>query len=165
VTEDILYSQIRRCVRFLERQLCDADFSLISTGFFVDSKTTLVFELKSLLIPGAKLHVGPWVNSENEVAFLRKHRGKKRSLTNPFIKDDRWCVFLLREHQQADRFLESFFSKKDLKKKGIPSHLARVIQKQFMIKKNEDALNHNPDFFGNFFDPLFPWEADHVQES
>ncbi|MFQ5800631.1 MAG: CCA tRNA nucleotidyltransferase, partial [Candidatus Hydrothermarchaeales archaeon] len=147
VIEDILYPQLRKTVRFLERLLTDAGFSVVNSGFFIGQKITVAFELPAIELPDAMLHAGPPVNSKNEDEFLSKHRGSERALTSPFIRGDRWMVFLKREHKAAGEFIESFLSKKDLKKKGIPSYIAEELEKRFSVKIDEEGIKDGLGFF------------------
>jgi tRNA nucleotidyltransferase (CCA-adding enzyme) len=158
VIDDILFSQLRKTMRFLEKKMADFGYSFLNTGFIVKGNTTLVFELENIELPHSKLHWGPPQNSKNEDAFLKKHWGSNKSLTNPFLKNGRWAVFLKREHTNAGDFLTYFLSLKELKKKGVPSHIASALHKGFEIAINEVAIKENLDFFADLFDPIFPWE-------
>jgi tRNA nucleotidyltransferase (CCA-adding enzyme) len=158
IIEDILYTQLRKAVRFLEKLLTKEGFSIIKSGFFADQEITAVFELPTLRLPAIKLHSGPPVNSTNESDFLKKHQSSDKALTAPFIKGDRWMVFLKREHTDASERLKVFLSQKSLKKKGIPGYIAGEIEKRFTVRVDEDAVRGDLDFLADFFDPLFPWE-------
>jgi tRNA nucleotidyltransferase (CCA-adding enzyme) len=158
VIDDILFSQLRKTKRFLEKKMTDFGFSSINTGFIVKGNATLFFEIENMELPSSKLHWGPPQNSKNIEDFLKKHRGSSRSLTNPFLKSGRWAVFLKREHTNAGDFLTSFLSLNELKKKGVPSHIASALSKGFEIAINEVAIKENLEFFADLFDPLFPWE-------
>jgi tRNA nucleotidyltransferase (CCA-adding enzyme) len=159
VIDDILYSQIKKTIKFLGKKLKESGFSIVNSGFFVEQSTTLVWELQFIELPSARLHLGPPVNSENEVDFLRKHRGSNLALTSPFIKKDRWAVFLKREHFNAEKLISAFLSAKDLKARGVPSHIASAIQRGHEIMIDEKAIKENSSFYANLFDPKFPWEA------
>jgi tRNA nucleotidyltransferase (CCA-adding enzyme) len=162
VIEDILYSQLKKAMGFIERKLSETDFAVVNSGYFVAEKTTLVFELESLNLPTSKMSLGPLVNSDNEADFLKKHKGSGRALTAPFIRGDRWSVFLKREHSDAIEFITFFLTKEDLKRWGVPSHIASAIQKGFDLQCDEEAIFDDLEFFANLFDPLFPWEAGDV---
>jgi tRNA nucleotidyltransferase (CCA-adding enzyme) len=159
VIDDIIYSQIKKTIKFLGKKLEESDFSIVNSGFFVGERTALVWELQYIELPFAKLHLGPRVNSENEADFLKKHKRSNKALTSPFIKKDRWAVFLKREHFNGEELLSFFLSAKDLRTRGVPSHIALAIQKGFMILKDEKGLKGDSSFFANLFDPKFPWEA------
>jgi tRNA nucleotidyltransferase (CCA-adding enzyme) len=162
VIEDILYSQLKKAMGFLVRKLTDSDFTVVNSGYNVSETTTLVFELESLELPASKLSFGPLVNSDNEANFMEKHKGSERALTSPFIRGDRWAVFLKREHPNAREFLTFFLRKRDLKRWGVPSHIAAAVQKDFDLCCDEEAIFGDLEFFANLFDPLFPWEAGDV---
>jgi tRNA nucleotidyltransferase (CCA-adding enzyme) len=162
IIDDILYSQLKKAMGFMARKLSDSDFTVVNSGYFVSEATTMVFELESLKLPVSKISLGPNVNSDNEADFLKKHKRSSRALTNPFIRGDRWAVFLKRKHPNASEFLTFFLTKKDLKGRGVPSHIASAIQKGFDLHCDGEAIFGNLEFFANLFDPLFPWEVGDV---
>lgn len=162
VIDDILYSQLKKAMGFFVRMLTDSDFTVVNSGYFVSKATTMVFELESLELTKPLLHLGPPVNSDNEADFLKKHKGSDMAISTPFIEGDRWAVFLKRKHQNAIDFLTSFLGKKDLKGRGVPSHIASAVQNGFDLRSEEAAIFGDLAFFANLFDPLFPWEAGNV---
>ncbi|RMF90079.1 MAG: CCA tRNA nucleotidyltransferase [Methanobacteriota archaeon] len=159
VIEDILYTQLRKTVRTLERLLSERDFTVIQSGFHAGERITVAFELESPALPAARLHQGPPVNSPREEDFLRKHRGSEKALGRPFIRGDRWAVFLKREQRAAEGLIRDFLSQRGLRRKGIPSYMAGEIEKGFSILTAEEAVKENPGLYAELFDPLFPWEV------
>ena len=160
VIDDILHPQLRKAARLFERLLEDSGFHVINSRFSVGAEAAMVFELDSTRLPFTRLHTGPPVNSKNEREFLEKHKGSKKALTAPFIMGDRWAVFIKRDYTDAASFLTAFLSAKDLRKKGVPSHVAREVQKGFEIRTGEDAIKGDMELFTDLFDPVFPWEVE-----
>ncbi len=159
VVEDILYPQLAKALRALEKKLMKQDFGVVDARVLSGKRISLLFELESLDIPRAKLHFGPAVNSEHQESFLRKHRGGG-GITEPFIRDDRWAVFVKRKYSNAKKFLSDFLGQKDLQSQGIPSHVARVIKgKGFELQVNEKALSEDllHDLL-EYFDPRPRWQ-------
>lgn len=160
VIEDILYPQLRKTCKHLERQLEIKDFEVLLSGFTAkDDKTLLAFELPSRELCSAKPHEGPWVNSENEHTFILKHTMSDKTLGPPHILGNKWMVFLKREHLRAEDFLSYFLSGKDLRSVGIPSYVASALKKNYSMKMDEDAIKEDPEFFSGLLSPVFPWEG------
>jgi len=160
VVDDILYTQLRKALNALKNLLERADFSVVGAGFSASKRLCIFIELESILIPAARLHLGPIANSPHEERFLEKYEDYKEKLTEPFIKGNRWCIFLKRKYTDAKAFLEEFLSNANLEEKGIPKYIAESFEKGVSIKVNEAVFVDEflPDF-QNYFDPRFPWES------
>lgn len=160
VLEDVLYTQGRKALRALENVLKSGDFRLIGSGFFVRDGICMLFELESMVIPALRLHIGPLDNPHHEDRFLRKYRSYRDKITEPFIRDGRWAIYLRRSHTRADKYLLGFLSSGDLRRRGIPSYIAKSIEERFQLRTNEDVFRR--EFLRDmqdFLDPRFPWEV------
>jgi tRNA nucleotidyltransferase (CCA-adding enzyme) len=160
VIEDILYTQGRKALRILEKVLRRGDFRIITSSFFVRHRICMLFELESLSLPAAKLHLGPRGNAYHEARFLEKYRGYKEKLTEPFLLGGRWAIYLRRRHTRADAYLREFLSLGRLEEQGIPSYMARSLEEGYELKADEDALEEEfLEDLQSFLDPRFPWEV------
>lgn len=160
VLEDIIYTQGRKTVRTIAKVLERGDFRVLRSDFYVRERICIIFEVESNVIPTLKLHLGPKNNLYHENRFLRKYREYKDKITEPFLLNGRWAIYLKRKHTEADVYLRDFLSAGSLKKKGIPSHFARMIEEGFQIKTDEDVFQE--EFLRDileFLDPRFPWEV------
>lgn len=156
--EDILYPQLRKFLETLKTLL--RDFRIVGVEFFTAQKIYILVELERIKISNAVLHFGPEVNSgEDEERFLEKYARYRGKLTEPFIRGQRWCVFLRRRHSDAGRLLEEFLSQKNLDSRGVPSRVAKSLKKGFKIKTNRKAFVEEflPQL-QEYLDPRFPWE-------
>jgi len=158
VIDDILYSQLKKAARFFSKSLETAGFKPVNTGYTVGDKILVAFELENRGLSKARLHLGPYVNTGNEHAFIEKHRNSNKALTQPFIANNRWAVFVERKTPDAMDFLNNFLSTSGLKKKGVPSYIAASIETGFEITVGESIFENNPEFYTQFLDPRFPWE-------
>ncbi len=158
VVDDILYPQLTKALKALEKRMGKHDFRVVDARVLDGEKTSLLFELEALEIPKARLHLGPMVNSEHQKFFLSKHMGGG-GLTEPFIRDGRWAVFVRREYSNAKKFLEDFLGRRDLRLQGIPSHVARALEDSgFEILVNEEALSEDAlREMLEYFDPRPSW--------
>ncbi|HDY73979.1 MAG TPA: CCA tRNA nucleotidyltransferase [Euryarchaeota archaeon] len=162
VIDDILYSQLKKAVKLFERMLVKSCFTILNSGSSAGENTVLAFELEHRVLPNARLHFGPHVNSKNELDFVEKHRESKKALGRPFIRGERWAVFVKRETPDAADFFKQFISSKKLKKKGVPSYIAASIEAGFEIAIGESVFENNREFYTQFLDPKFPWENSDV---
>ena len=156
VVDDILYPQLKKFIKNIKKVLKEKEFFVEGIFFSVEKEKVAVFiELRSIEIPQAKLHFGPFVNSSHESNFLNKYKNNAMKLTEPFIIGKRWAIVLKRKYNNAVSFLKEFLKGEE----GIPKHIKRELRKGFKIKFNEHAFIE--EFIGeiaNYFDPRFPWE-------
>ena len=156
VVDDVLYPQLKKFIKNIKKVLKENEFFVEGIFFSVEKEKVAVFiELRSIEIPRAKLHFGPFVNSSHESNFLNKYKNSAIKLTEPFILGKRWAIVLKRKHNNAISFLKEFLKGEE----GIPKHIKRELRKGFKIKCNEAAFVK--EFLldiTNYFDPKFPWE-------
>jgi tRNA nucleotidyltransferase (CCA-adding enzyme) len=160
LVDDILYPQLKRATGTLKKQLLRAEFPVLGMDFFVRGRTCILIELGSIEIPYMRLHMGPQVNTEHEPRFLSKYKDFDGKLCEPFIKGDRWAIFLKRNFTNAGEFLSEFLSQKELVKKGMPKYIATSIEEGYELKEGKDVLID--EFAGDlllYFDPIFPWDS------
>ena len=159
VVDDTLYPQLKKAVSLLERRLIERDFIPFKSGFFVRERIMIILELQDVALPNTRLHRGPEVNSRHEPRFLEKYKNSGHAHTRPFIKDNRWYVFLERKDTNAKTFLEEFLSQYNLQRRGIPKHVAHSIEEGFSIETDKGVFIDEflPDL-QEFFDPIYRWE-------
>ncbi len=157
VVEDVLYPQLRKAHRLLRRQLEAGGFRVLGGTVHAGRNCHLVFELLESVLPAARLHLGPPVNSSHEERFLGKYR---EELSRPFILNGRWAVFTKRRHGSAAELLRDFLSGGELHSKGVPKHLAMSIQEHgFEVVEGEECLEEEALLsVAEYLLPLFPWE-------
>ncbi|PSG99607.1 MAG: CCA tRNA nucleotidyltransferase [Nanohaloarchaea archaeon SW_4_43_9] len=119
--DDIIYPQMRKTMRRLNNELEKKEFRIYESGFYVDQKTKIFFELDREL-PEMREMKGPKVfHSEEHLSeFTSKYE-------NVFIKKDRMFAKTERKFTDAKRFLEAFLSD-DLEGKGIPGNVAEKLE-------------------------------------
>lgn len=160
LVDDVLYPQLKRAVGAIKKLLLRSDFPVIDTDFFVGDKTCILIELASIEIPTLRLHKGPEVNTPHETRFLSKYLKFDGKLTEPFIRGDRWAIFLKRRYINARALLSDFLSHEHLEKEGMPKYIAKSLSEGHIISEGIGAIL--PDFSENlmvYFDPRFRWES------
>ncbi len=96
---DVLWGQLHRSRRAMERYLGGKGFHVLRSGAWSDGVGlhVLVWEAAEDRLQGARLHKGPPVYMrEDSRRFLEAHGGGG-AVAGPFIQGDRWCVVLRRE--------------------------------------------------------------------
>ncbi|MEE8402214.1 MAG: CCA tRNA nucleotidyltransferase [Candidatus Hydrothermarchaeaceae archaeon] len=160
IVDDILYPQLKRAAGAIEKLLLRSDFQVSGIDFFVGERTCIFIELGGIEIPEMRLHMGPEVNTPHEQRFLSKYKDFDGKLTEPFIRGDRWAIFLKRKCTNAKVLLSDFLSQAHLEKKGMPKYVAKAIEGGYAIKEGKDAI---PAEFAEdlleYFDPRFTWES------
>ena len=119
--EDIIYPQMRKTLRRLEKLLQKHDFRMFNTGFHIDSSARIFFELESILpqlqeVEGPKIFHG----LDHLEQFTSKYEAT-------YIREDRIMAKTEREYSEARDLLKDFLEE-DLESKGIPSHVAQKIE-------------------------------------
>lgn len=123
IIDDILFSQASRFRNILMQILEEDGFMPISSEVELSQDIEVMVECKLDKLPGTKVHVGPPVDAQNSMDFIRKWSGGKSAL-GPYVCGDRLC---------ADIPVEA----RDLE------HVVRERLKGFVIGKNIDRLKEN----------------------
>lgn len=122
-TEDIVYPQMRKAVRRLEKILEKNDFRIYESCFHVGEVTRIFFEVDASL-PDVEYMKGPKVfhGVEHLDEFTSKY-------DNTFIRNDRIFAKTEREFTESRELLQEFLDgdSQDLSEKGIPSNVAEKI--------------------------------------
>jgi tRNA nucleotidyltransferase (CCA-adding enzyme) len=138
VQDDILYSQLRRCLKIMEKYLHKHEFTLIGKDFYCDATNCiLLFEAEVWKLPKVRRHVGPNIFSKHAKEFLKHYNRCKARIEN-----DMWVIEEKREFTTLKQYFEYIFSQeeKELKERGIPSYLAKSISTKFKIFEGKNFL-------------------------
>ena len=121
---DILYPQMRKLNRLLEKKLRKASFRIYSSGVYVGESCRVFFELDRHL-PVNEVVKGPQVyhNEKHLNQFMEKY-------SNVFVIDERLCAKVDREFNDAQDLIKNVLrgESSDLKMRGVPGHLAPKVE-------------------------------------
>jgi tRNA nucleotidyltransferase (CCA-adding enzyme) len=115
IIDDILYSQIRKFQKNIGLLLEARDFRFLrSWSGVVGSEIIILFKVEKFELPEAQLHRGPpvWI-SDNSDDFLSKWRGNSDALSEPFIENGQWHLFIKRKYVNARELASSSLSSLD----------------------------------------------------
>jgi tRNA nucleotidyltransferase (CCA-adding enzyme) len=148
---DVLWSQLYKTERALRNLLRQEGFNVTRSASWSNEKdlNVILFELESLILPPMRKHLGPQVvRSQASQLFLRKHLSEGRSLSGPWVADDRWAVGQLRENTDAIQLLRSRI-RDGGRHVGVASKIAPVLKRRHRIltgsaltdfyRRNQDA--------------------------
>jgi tRNA nucleotidyltransferase (CCA-adding enzyme) len=148
---DVLWSQLYRTERALRNLLRQEGFNVTRSASWSNEKdlNVILFELESLILPPMRKHLGPQVvRSQASQLFLHKHLSEGRSLSGPWVDDDRWAVGQLRENTDAIQLLRSRI-RDGGRHVGVASKIAPVLKRRHRIlagsaltdfyRRNQDA--------------------------
>lgn len=126
VIDDILYPQMRRCIRTIEKMLHENGFRVLKKDFWCNENCVILFEMETWLVPKVIKNIGPDVYSRHAEQFLKHYKDHK-----VFIEGENWVVEQEREFITVLHLLKDLFTKseKELLQKGIPSKIASEIKK------------------------------------
>jgi len=105
---DVLWGQMYRSLKALVMLLEKHDFNVLRAAAWSDEKDSnaFTFELEQARLPPGKIHVGPPVTASEAESFLRKHLASPRTISGPWIKEDRWMMLTRRKETDAASLLE-----------------------------------------------------------
>jgi tRNA nucleotidyltransferase (CCA-adding enzyme) len=148
---DVLWSQLYRTERALRNLLSQQGFNVTRSASWSNEKdlNVILFELESLILPPMRKHLGPHVvRSQASQLFLYKHLSEGRSISGPWVDEDRWAVGQLRENTSAVELLRSRI-RDGGRHVGVASKIAPVLKRRHRIltgsaltdfyRRNQDA--------------------------
>jgi len=155
---DVLWSQLYRTERALRNLLRQEGFNVTRSASWSNEKdlNVILFELESLTLPPMRKHLGPHVaRSQASQLFLHKHLSEGRSISGPWVDDDRWAVGQLREKVSAVDFLRARI-RDGGRHVGVASKIAPVLRCRHQVlagsaltdfyRKNLDAAGFVTSF-------------------
>jgi tRNA nucleotidyltransferase (CCA-adding enzyme) len=153
VLEDILYPQLRRCTKAIEKLLNQYGFRVLRSDFYCNKECVLVFEMETWQVPRIMKNIGPDVYSKHAEQFLKHYKENK-----VYTEGENWIVETEREFATVLHFLKDLLKKseKELLEKGIPSKIAPQIKK-CKICGGGDTLKHIEKLQDNFRVFLREW--------
>jgi len=143
---DVLWSQLYRTERALRNLLRQEGFSVTRSASWSNEKdlNVILFELESLILPPMRKHPGPHVaRSQASQLFLHKHVTESRSISGPWVDDDRWAVDQLRGNTDAVRFLRSKI-RDGGRHVGVAGKIAPVLKRKHRVLAGLELA----DFYG-----------------
>jgi len=164
VVPDILWPQLRKFSNRLESILKEYEFSVLRKGVYTDEKkiACVLLEMKNSALPYIEKKIGPHMSDEDgSKNFIDKY--EKSAKTGPFIEDGFWVVETDRKFTEAEKKVKDSLDDplKELKAKGIPSHIAEEISKKYYVfskPKQMIQISKKDKEFGVFLREYFEKE-------
>ncbi len=138
---DVVWSQLRKSEAVLRRALEGEGFKVYRASAWTDerSMSAIAFELEAGELPPLELRIGPPVlRRADSERFLRKHRGAKDTVGEPWVRGDRWAVEKLRRFRRAGDALEGFLEGGG-EALGIPKMVAEAIRRGHAVLINDQV--------------------------
>lgn len=128
IIEEILYSQLRKSLALIRKQLEGNDFRIYDSDFFEDGKNCyFVLETLESELPGVRIHMGPPVYERlDSERFLDKHSGGRTWLVG-----DRRVAEVGRKCTRPEQCIKKMI--KEPEKYGIGSHILEPIKKAKLL--------------------------------
>jgi tRNA nucleotidyltransferase (CCA-adding enzyme) len=140
---DVLWSQLYRTERALRNLLKQEDFNVTRSASWSNEQdlNVILLELESLTLPPMRKHLGPHVvRSQASQLFLRKHLEEGRTVSGPWVDDDRWAVGQLRETTDAAQFIRSKI-RDGGRHVGVASKIAPVLKRRHRVLTGSELVD------------------------
>ncbi|MEM5778488.1 MAG: CCA tRNA nucleotidyltransferase [Candidatus Aenigmatarchaeota archaeon] len=136
VLEDILYPQLRKCIKAFNKLLEQNGFKVLRSNFYCNKECILVFEMETWQVPKIMKNIGPDIYSKHAEQFLKHYKEQK-----VFIEGENWVAETEREITTVLHFLKNLVKKpeKELLEKGIPNKVAPLL-KECKVYGGSEAL-------------------------
>lgn len=139
---DVLWGQLYRTQRALRKMFELNDFKVFRDVVWSDEKTfcAFIFELEQRFLSGAKKHLGPPLEREEECEnFLGKYVGNHGVISGPYIENGRWVVEVPRKQSDAVKLLEEKL-KEGGKNSGVAELICGAFKNGFNVMVKSDVL-------------------------
>ncbi len=153
--DDVFYGQLRKFEKSMVQLVENNEFQVLHSSSFVDGDdVTMLFELMTAELPGAKTHSGPpvWVH-ENARDFVQKWKNDGSALSSPYIEDGNWKVMIQRKHTQALDLIRTNMTRLDIGK-----NLNKLKDELKYISPDEVLEKIPLHVLSRFLDKRMPWE-------
>ncbi|MEM5872392.1 MAG: CCA tRNA nucleotidyltransferase [Candidatus Aenigmatarchaeota archaeon] len=154
VLEDILYPQLRKCIKAFNKLLEQNGFKVLRSDFYCNKECILVFEMETWQVPKIMKNMGPDIYSKHAEQFLKHYKEQK-----VFIEGENWVVETEREITTVLHFLKNLVKKpeKELLEKGIPNKIAPLLKECKVYGGSEalKAIEKMPEDFRIFLKEWF----------
>ena len=136
---DILWGQLYKSMRSIQRLLKQYDFQVVKTSAWSDEKNLniLIIEVESSNISDSKRHLGPQANLKDAEKFLKKHLNAKETVSGPWIEEGRWIVTVKRQHSNAVSMLREKLMEGG-RNVGVGSKLVESVKRSLKIYLNNE---------------------------
>ncbi len=154
ITDDVLYPQIRKAQRAVEDLWRRAGFRVARSRSGVAGRSVLLlFEFEVFALPRAEKHRGPPVSVPNAEDFLRRWRGAKDALTEPYIEGDHWAVDVRRDATDA-----ASLARDQLAGMSLGSHMEKAAKRVRFLRDTQVLTRDFLPEVTQLLAPRFPWE-------
>lgn len=160
LVSDIIYPQLQKTKKTLERKLENLDFEVLRSGVWSDEENGIILlELKVPELPRVKRHIGPPLGIDAE-PFIQEHLDSEEKFAGPYINREGRLVFELeRKNPRAEEVLRGAIDSPE----GFGKHVEKSLQKggyeitkgQKIVEKAEDM--NAQKFLARYLTRCLPW--------
>jgi tRNA nucleotidyltransferase (CCA-adding enzyme) len=140
---DVLWSQLYRTERSMRNLLKQEGFNVTRSASWTNEQdqSVILLELESLTLPPMRKHLGPQiVRPQASQSFLHKHLREGRTISGPWVDDDRWAVGQLRESTDAVQLIRSKI-RDGGRHVGVASKIAPVLKRKHRVVTGSELVD------------------------
>ncbi|MCK5547947.1 MAG: CCA tRNA nucleotidyltransferase [Thermoplasmata archaeon] len=155
VVDDILYPQLKKCRLTLKNEWTRNGFAVHDSAYeVIGSDAVVLFEFEVPSLPEVMRHTGPPVWVKDGEKFYKKWSANESALSEPFIEDGRWFVYIRRRFTRAEGLIKELIGDLNLGKDVNVS-----VKKQHSVLMSENIADEKYlAFLSRYFDKKPPWE-------
>lgn len=137
---DILWGQLYKSQRSLRKQIQLNGFNVLRDIPWSNEKTInmFLFEVGQRFIPSVKKHMGPPLEKRKACRrFLQKHLSNPKTVSGPYIEDERWVVEIRRKYTDIVTLLKEKL-RDGGRKIGVAEQISQTLPKKLKVFVNDE---------------------------
>ena len=139
---DVLWGQLCRSKRALQKMIQQHDFTVLRDGIWSDEKNLhiFIFEVENRYLPNIKHHLGPPLRKRLECEnFLLKHTAADSTVSGPRLEDGRWVVDIQRKHTDVANLLKEKLGDGG-RNVGVAELVTKAVADSIQVLVNDEVL-------------------------
>ncbi|ABC56505.1 putative tRNA nucleotidyltransferase [Methanosphaera stadtmanae DSM 3091] len=153
VPSDVIYPQVNKTLKSLEKVSGIYDFSLLESGYYIDSSNVahIILEYDVASLSNVKIHHGPLIyDSKNSDNFRNKY-------PNAYIHNNKWISLSNRKYITVEDMIKNILLEENMSILKLGKNIKEEVLKDYSFEKMEVFINNtNDENLNNIFLYLHP---------
>lgn len=135
---DVIYPQVNKTMKSLEKVSKMYDFSLLEKGYYIDENNVahIILEYEVDKLANVKIHHGPRIqDSKNSINFKNKY-------PNGYIHNSKWISLSNRRYVTVNNMINSILLKENMSILKLGKNIKEEILKEYSFESIYDFVNN-----------------------